>query len=241
MLVQSESAIILGPLVRVHRAGADVWVALVLAGVLGVAGLILLLIPLNGQPLWSIGMLILAFLLLRSWWRKKNNEVRVHEGGFLYRRGGALHAIRWTEVSRVWQHVVSRSINFIPIGTFYEYTLETCDGTFVLNGELARMQQLGEEIQLRIYQTQIAPAVDALNHGETIAFGPIQLSSLGLTYSEKFLSWSKVRELRMRDGDLLIVGEGKWMSWATVSIAEIPNFVVFRVLSSECLKNRAGA
>lgn len=241
MLVQSDHVVELGPMLRLHQAGADVWVALVLGVVLMIMGLLTLPLGAYGQPAWSMAASLLGLGLIALWWRKRKNHVRVYEEGLLYRRYNALYAIRWADITQVWQRVVSRSVNFIPVGTFYEYTLRTTDGTFVLKGDLSRVRELGEEIQRRTYRAHIRVAVEALRRGEALHFGPIQLSLAGIGCADRLLPWYEVRDLRVRNGDFLILGTGKWMSWATVSIAEVPNFMMLWALASERLGRRPDA
>lgn len=55
----------------------------------------------EGQPLWSLLALVGSVALAATWWRKKSNEVRVHEKGILYRRYRELFAIRWHDIWHV--------------------------------------------------------------------------------------------------------------------------------------------
>jgi hypothetical protein len=191
--------------------------------------------------MWSFASIVIGAGLVFSWWRKKDNSVRVHQHGILYSRYGSMYALRWQDISHIWQRSVRRSVNFIPVGTFHEYKIRTSDGTFVLKGDLSSIKDLGDELLRRTFEVQLGPGIEAFDRGEMLSFGPLGLSRSGIAFGSKQLSWSEVRDIRFRDGDVLIVGQGKYMSWATVAIAEVPNITLFNALSSEILKRVASA
>lgn len=241
MIVRLGDSIGLGALLRIHRAGADVWVSLLLGAGLFALAIVALFLSWPGQPYVSIGIGAISGLLLYLWLRKKDNEARLYEDGILYLRGGVQYALRWREISAIWQQSVRRSVNFIPVGTFHEYTLQTTDGMFVLKGDLEDVQQLGQQIQRSLFADQIEATIDRFNDGEGLRFGVLSLSRVGVEYGDGLLPWSQVAKIDLQDGHVRVHAEGKWLAWANVPVAAIPNFLVFWALVGEILPEQSGA
>jgi hypothetical protein len=225
----------LGLLVRAHKAGADVWVGIVLGSLIAVTALVTLGIDGAGQPYWSGAGIITGVALLYFSWSKKNDEAQVYEHGLLYQRRGRVYQFRWTEVAHIWQRSVRRSVNFIPVGTFHEYTIETPKGTFVLKGDLSDIEKLGEEVQRRIFKVKMPVAIREYNSGNSVLFGPFGISQRGFTYGRVTIPWSEIKSTSVVNGYFRVDRSGKWLTWANVPIEEIPDFRVLWSIVQEIL------
>jgi hypothetical protein len=52
------------------------------------------------------------------------------------------------------------------------------------------------------------------------------------------LPWSQIKELRLNRGFVMVRKEGKWLTWSTVRVAEVPNIFVFMALVEHVLQSQ---
>jgi hypothetical protein len=69
-------------------------------------------------------------------------------------------------------------------------------------------------------------------------FGPLGLSRRGIDNGKELLFWEDVQEIKNDGGLITVVKKGKWLSWLKVSVADVPNQVVFWSLVHDVLPGK---
>lgn len=160
---------------------------------------------------------------------------------------------RWDEVTHVWRAITRHSVNGSPTYTDYRYTLRLADGRSrsfrgVLPARRARasgtvrlkptpgmttpvtIEQLGRLLETGVTRVQLPKAIDRLNAGQPVSFGPLTLSPSGIAVGDQSLPWSEVEGVQTRKGMVSVRKSGKWLVWKRVPVSDIPNFSVFDAL-----------
>jgi hypothetical protein len=159
----------------------------------------------------------------------------------------------WDEVTYVWQAVTRHSANGSPTYTDYRYTLRLADGRSrsfrgSLTARRARasgavrlkptpgmttpvtIEQLGRLLDTEVTRAQLPTAIDRLNAGNSVSFGPLTLSPTGIAAGGQSLPWNEVAEVQTRKGVVSVRKTGKWLAWKRAQVSEIPNYFVFDAL-----------
>jgi hypothetical protein len=169
---------------------------------------------------------------------------------------------RWEEVAAVWQHVVRHSTNGVHTRTDYTYSLQRVDGATakVAAGLGARadrqsraqqlsfvpgyttdvtIEQLGRLLQTFVTRALLPQYVAAFNAGQTVRFGPLLVSPQGIAAGDKSVLWSEIDRVQTSHGYVSVRKAGKWLSWKSVGVSQIPNYFVFNELVNNILAQRS--
>lgn len=229
----------LGSPTGAYRASLGVWVSLVLGAgfmLLSVYGLIALIrsgvrLQLNGPLFWCLFGLATGLALLGVWYYQVSLNIQVFEQGFVHTKAGATRVIRWDDVESVRQQVIKRSVNFIPVGTTYTYTIRTFQGeTLKLNNSVSKVAQLGALIQGETFKRLMPRALETYNGGGTLQYGKLRINQTGISNGKEAVPWAQVKGVQVSNGYISVKKEGKWLTWANVAVAQTPNFFVFLAL-----------
>ncbi len=219
--------------------------SLVLAGGFGFLAYTMLTSPRNANDISNsyfimvIGavFLLAAFycllypLIYRSW------RVYVGSEGFAFSRGSKLDAFRWDQVESMRQRVTRRYMNGIYIGTQHKYTIRGLDGKqVVLNDRITNVERLGNVISDMVTRVKLPEVIAAFKAGSTVTFGPLSVSMQGVSNNKELVSWDQIKEIKVSNGIVTVRKEGKWLSWSSVQVANIPNFFVFLALVNAIMK-----
>jgi hypothetical protein len=189
----------------------------------------------DSQSTLVFGLVALAFLAIGVWlfvktFLERGSHVYVFNEGLL-RMGARMIAIRWDSVESVWQAVTRRYANGIYTGTRHLYTVRQWDGTkTVFNDQLKNVEALGNTIARETLRILLPRVIEAYRAGSTITFGPLSVSQQGVSNGRELLPWNQIKGIEIRRGIVTVKKEGKWLSWSSVRVPNIPNFFVFNAL-----------
>lgn len=179
----------------------------------------------GGLPLWITAR------------RERDLSLRTYADGFVYRRNNQETVALWNDVATVCEAAESRSVNGIPVGTFYKYTIELKDGKRIGTSErLAAMETFGRTIRGQLFPRLFVETVEHYNAGADVNFGEISVNKAGIAYRRKFLPWADLRETQLINGHLKIIGTDGKKAWATMALAKIPNNFVLTALLDDIFK-----
>jgi len=184
----------------------------------GDAAIFLIMGLIYGVPgaLWFISIL-----------RKRGLRVLVFPEGLAYTRRSRTEIIRWDEVAAVWQGITRVQ---------YTFTVRSCkvqldDGRkYTFNNALRNVTELIATIQQEVTPRILARASDAYDAGETIPFGKLGVSKAGISRGKQTLPWDQVKRVTVDKGVITVRKQGSLLKWASVPVAEMPNFFVFASL-----------
>jgi len=185
-----------------------------------------LLVAAAGLPVALIGVVA---LLGRQ--RRRDLCVRLFTDGFTRTLGGQTVAVRWDEVTEVWQNVIQTYRGSAHTNTTNIYTVRLTDGRkFVFNDQVDKIAGLGAALQQQCAARMLPRVHATYNAGEVITFGPFGVSRSGITKGNTTLPWQQVEQVELRQGVLHIRKKGARRDWAFAMASKIPNLPVLMVL-----------
>ncbi len=197
----------------------------------------------DSQPTLIWGLLGIFFLAIAVWLAVKvfldrGSHVYVFSEGLL-RMGARMIAIRWDSVESVWQAVTRRYTNGVYTGTRHIYTVRQWDGTkTIFNDQLKNVEALGNTIARETLRILLPRVIEAYRAGSMITFGPLSVSQQGVSNGKEMLPWSQIKGIEIKRGIVTVKKDGKWLSWSSVRVPQIPNFFVFNALVDYVLTAR---
>lgn len=240
----------LGPLVSEHRgSGASKWVGIVLGGLslLGALGCVLgaglgvleqlsrrrpdivsaLVGPLVGLAICLPLAALFFWLAYRNW----RLAAALFDEGFAYYDRKGLRVVRWDDIELVYQNIIKRYVNGVYAGTMHTYTAHLRDGAkVVLDDRIRNVEALGSAL-VKTSAVRLLPRyAQALQAGQRVSFGPLALDPQGLYAGKKALAWTEIKAVKLERGILSVAKEGKWLSWTSATVPQIPNFYVLMTL-----------
>ncbi len=228
-----------GPPLAVHKASK---LALAVQSLLAVGALYLSWAAFEARAAdWNLYLgvyLSLAAVFLALAWWTFSRQVRLYEQGLVYKSVFGEKEIEWPEVQKFYYSATKQSVNFIPVGTYYNFRLQGRGGEKIRMGSgLARMEQLGHRLIELTSPPLMRKMIEYYNSGEELDFGPIKVRRLegirvGKFIGSKTIPWAEVLEYRIEGGEFYVWRVGEKRTTGT-SIAEIPNvFVLLGLLDS---------
>jgi hypothetical protein len=196
-----------------------IWVFYIMSSGGSVEGQLLLL----GLVLISVFGLWIAWLL--------SVRVSLHENGIAYHSLFGSKEMLWDEVYRFFYSALKRSINLIPVGTYYSFKLQSTNGQWLSFGNrLEKPEQLGSRLIQLTYPMLFQKCASYFDSGVDVEFGPVRLSRSGGIQIKKLFRVVKipldsVAEYRIEEGSLYVFRVGQ-KGTTDISIRQIPNVFV---------------
>lgn len=172
-------------------------------------------------------VLLVGWVMIESWLRSRGLSVQVFADGLVRSQYGKSVVVRWDEIAGVWQAITKHYYNGIYTGTTHAYTVQKADGTQTkFNDTLKNVEELGNTIQQEVTKRLLPRAAATYNNGGTVSFGKLAISPMGLSWGDKSLPWAEIQGVQVNKGVLSVKKQGKWLKWANIPVATIPNLLV---------------
>lgn len=164
-----------------------------------------------GRWVWPPLVVGVLLALLGLWfgigaWNAARLRIRLHSAGLAVVRGRRGHALAWVDVLALWSRSVRTGLPGLPGRLHYALELEARDGRRLrLEDSLEGFGALAEAVKSRVYSLLAQASTQAFNQGETLFFGPIQISPAGISDGGRMTyPWSAVNEAQLASGRLII-------------------------------------
>ncbi|MDX3658962.1 hypothetical protein PV646_16790 [Streptomyces sp. ID05-26A] len=173
----------------------------------------------------------------------KNKEA--HEWVYVYGEGVALpardgvpaRAISWDEIEAIHQISTDNYVNYQHVFTVHAYRLVLRDGELVVfrgveqpdKVPATEVRTLGPLLAKEVFALRLPPAVEAINEGRTVGFGPLALSGSGIVTPDGLVAWDEIEGLSTSAGDVVLTATRR--KQGNYAIGDIPNFEVFWTLA----------
>ena len=166
-------------------------------------------------------------------------------------------AYRWDRVATVNWFASQNYTNGAYTGTQYWLTLASADGRSLKfsgsckdpgakggrNADPLAPGYLLYQFLIRareaVCAAQIPGAIAALNRGEQLAFGDLQISATGIQAPKGFVPWSSVKAVNIYQGRVSVRQEGKFFSLSSHAAEKIPNCPLFLTLAQMLTRHAA--
>jgi hypothetical protein len=156
--------------------------------------------------------------------RKRDLHVRVFPEGFSYTKGGKTELVRWDEVETVRQAITRVQHTF----TVRSCTLQLKDGSkYTFNNALRNVGELIHTTQREVTPRLLSRLNEQYRAGQVVRFGKLAISEAGISHGRKTLPWDQVGSASVSKGVVTIRKRGRLLKWASIDVAQIPNFFVF--------------
>jgi hypothetical protein len=172
-------------------------------------------------------------------WRK---VTVVYERGLAFYGWRGWREWRWEEIEAIQLKVTRHYYqNIIPLGTTRHYTVTDRSGKALpLDHAVTDFQELMDTIERTVNRLLFERMLEAYNAGQSVHFGPIQISRDGLVCRRKSYAWAEIEAVTVADGRITISRKnGGFFSGARVDAAKVPNLaVLLRLLDRIKTKQR---
>lgn len=235
-----------GPPIATHRASKLV-VGLALLLALGAGFLIWVSLHTSGKDSpgdYRIYVGVCLFFVAVAFTLSKN-LVLLHPEGVTYRNLFGEQQMRWDEVEKFYYSATKRSVNLIPIGTYYTFKLFDAQGKKISFGTgIEKPQVLGVKLIELTQSHLLKKACHQFDSGADVDFGPIKLNRMnGISAKKLFGGW---KQLPLNDVYSYSMDKGMFFIWDSrkklftgEAISSVPNAFVLQGLLDVIFKPKA--
>ncbi len=177
---------------------------------------------------------ILAIIWAVNSLRACNLRVYIFTNGFIHARGKSGEAVRWDQIQAIWEKVTrSRYSN-----TFL-YTVQRSDGKVFRQGSpLVNCRDMGVRMMREVTKVHLPAAKAAYNAGQTLTFGPVNVTMQGLNNGKEMVPWDQIGRITLQQGKLGFEKEGRTLTLSSVKTADIPNLSVLIALVNSVVQGQ---
>lgn len=171
----------------------------------------------------AVGAAIAAAVGLRG----RRLEIRLCADGLAVERPPRRDSIVFEDVDEVWLEFDRSKLGAFIVARVARLRLVRHDGSRV-------DVPLGVEDALRVFEAVVrrcsmpllAEAERALNAGETLTFGPVELTRDAICVRSEWSKLSALSRVRLQPGRVVLF-RNKWMPWKTIGLESVPHPTVF--------------
>ena len=192
----------------------------------------------EGAACWMWMAVVLAPLGFLVYWLS-SVEIIIHDGGISSKTCLGTKEMRWDDVTRFTYTATRQSVNFIPVGTYYQLNLEGQPGQKIRIGNRASgMEKLSTQLLQHTLPPLVRRAVEQFNSGLEVDFGSIRLSREGGFKSKGLFKTievplDQVVDYRIEGGHFYVFRQGKKFAAISAPLAQVPNaFALLALLDS---------
>jgi hypothetical protein len=191
----------------------------------------------------AIGLIFVIFpgVGIVQTYRNRVLRVFVYDAGLLYLGRTSIQAVRWQNIQAVWHNVIVQTHTstdgegHTSTSTTYKhiYTLALSDGaTLKLDETFAKLRELGKTIEVETARFLFPTVLSTYQTYQTVQFGPLSLTPQALYHRNNMLPWNELKSINIDEshGNIIIKKHRKLFRWGAVSLGEVPNVEVFRML-----------
>jgi hypothetical protein len=186
-------------------------------------------------------------------YKDTGNRVYEFEVGLVCQLAGhAPVAFRFDQIVRALQNSSRHYVNGAYSHTAFDFLLVRADEATIRFGGEYRQQELagalgralagkqrrwdprlhafGRAVCEYVSRARLPEALEALARGESLTFGGIVISTVGVQSKDGVMPWSSIRSVEIKDGTVRIRQEGKSRSQAGAPVGNIPNLPLLMTL-----------
>ncbi len=229
----------LGPELETYRGNKIVMVVVAILALMpaSIAYLAFTTTPDKGFQVFALFLLAVPIFFI--FWLK-SIQVTLHNDGITYRSLFGEKEMRWDAVDRFGYEAVKRSVNFIPVGTYYLFRLKDAEGKKMrIGNRVEHPAKLGEKLIELTYPELYRKVVERYNNGEVLDFGAIKVShadgiKMKKFFGHKVIPWNQVSSYAIQKGTFYVWRVGEKITFGC-SLHNVPNaFVLLGLLKAIC-------
>lgn len=181
---------------------------------------------------WTTPALILSLVLaaisaigLILYMSARRYHVITNETSLQIKKRNHAISIPWEEIEFVRSSSIRYGVARFEWGNRSTLWVHTSNGqVFRFMNNLMDFNSLAEAVKAALYPRYLARYREDLNQGQSIDFGPIQLTPNGIVFGRKECHWSTLEDVSLARGRLTITAkEGQRMKSYSIPARKIPN------------------
>ena len=181
---------------------------------------------------WTIPSLILSLVLaaigaigLLLYLSARSYRVLTDETSLQIKKRNHVISIPWEDIEFVRSSSIRYGVAKLEWGNRSTLWVHTSSGqVFRFVNNLMDFNNLAEAVKANLYPRYLARYRQDLNQGQSIDFGPIQLTPNGIVFGRKECQWSALEDVSLARGRLTItVNEDQRMKSYSIPARKIPN------------------
>lgn len=179
-----------------------------------------------------------------AFWTSRKT-VSLHSEAVVYQNLSGEKQMKWSEVEKFYYSATKRSVNFIPIGTYYSYKLVDAQGhKITLGNGIEHPKDLGLQLIRLTQEPLLKKTSQQFNSGAEVDFGHVKLNhSSGMTIRKLLGGWktiplSEMRGYSLQLGQFCVWGDNNKLLGAA-GVPKIPNLFVLQALLDIILQPKA--
>ena len=191
--------------------------------------------------IFALIIIPLIFIIFWLW----SVEIKIYNDGISSKTILGKQEIRWEDVSRLTYSATKQSVNFIPVGTYYDMKLENMQGQKIhIGNRVNGMQSLSTHIINYTQAPLYNKIVNQFNSGSDLDFGAIKLNrNNGFKAKGLFrtitVPLNQVIGYRIEKGQFHIFKQGKKYAAISAPISKAPNAFALLALLDALYKRDA--
>ncbi len=180
------------------------------------------------------GLFLVLFAGLAIWQFFK--KVVIYQEGITSSTLMGEKQMAWNEVEKFYYGATKRSVNFIPIGTYYSFKLVDASGNKIRCGSgILNPEALGREIITMTQPVLLKKAAHLFDSGVDVDFGAIRINrQAGISIKGSFGRW---KQMPWNEVHSYAIDGGHFRVWRTgqkytvgPAISDVPNAFVLHAL-----------
>ncbi len=181
---------------------------------------------------WTAPVLILTLVLaavgaigLILYLSARSYHVITNELSLQIKKRNHIVSIPWEEIKFVRSSSIRYGLAKFEWGNRSTLWVHTSNGqVFRFVNNLVDFNGLAETVKANLYPRYLARYRQDLNQGQSIDFGPIQLTPNGIVFGRKECEWSELEDVSLARGRLTITtNEGQRIKSYSIPARKIPN------------------
>src|SRR5262249_51334822 len=169
----------------------------------------------------GIGAILLGAGLYGMYFMRKH--VIVCENGIRCGRGGKQETLFWSDVTAVRDFSVKLLMNGILQHTTRTISVRTPGRKIEFSGDVQGIHGIAEATLQRAYDHILPDVLQRLAAGESVSLGPLSVSSTGIETRIETVPWSRIGDVQVNNGHIVIFRGGETASWLRILLGEIDN------------------
>jgi len=157
----------------------------------------------------------------------------LYDNGLIHVWKTSIQVIFWQNVRTVWHNeIVTRGSEGEKTSS-HIYIISCDDDTVMVISKLSgfnKIQKIGRAIEKETARYLFPAALNSYQMEQRVVFGPLTVTREGLSHASEMLPWHEVQDIKIVDGMIMIMKQGKKESWASVGLITVPNVDVFKKL-----------
>lgn len=177
------------------------------------------------RPWYNLAIVATAIFLILGWYRLSLSltAVKVYQKGISIRTGfSGARSFGWDDFQGLTSSTTQEHFFGLPVRSTYHARLILNSGkTIGLPRSLKQIPELISRLKANLYPRLLPKLQSEFASGAWLSFGPIAIQLQGLRLDSQAASWKQVKQLDVRQGELMI--EFNERANRTIPVGRIPN------------------